>query len=189
MTLYSGPEDASAFEVITAYRKLLQSDEFDILFSCENAACCGQFLEAFYNLAPFANDPGWNNSSPITQGNPDTSYVLVAKSENEGKTMYVSLIVSQGWWSYPVYKLDIAEVQEFEGKISSVTGPGEDTADDAREPSGTPAAERAPRRPVRSCPAIPTSAYCSIRIGSSCRQRLRPFSMTGIQVVTIPTRS
>jgi len=153
MTLYSGPEDASAFEVITAYRKLLQSDEFDILFSCE------QFLEAFYNLAPFANDPGWNNSSPITQGNPDTSYVLVAKSENEGKTMYVSLIVSQGWWSYPVYKLDIAEVQEFEGKISSVTGPGEDTADDAREPSGTPAAERAPRRPVRFGVQLSSDSY------------------------------
>ena len=149
MTLYSGPEDASAFEVITAYRKLLQSDEFDILFSCEKAACGEGFLGAFYDLAPFANDPGWNNSSPITQGNPDASYVLVAKSESEAKTMYVSLIVSQGWWSYPVYKLDIVEVQEFEGKISSVTGPGGETGDAVREPADASTAERTARRPVR----------------------------------------
>ncbi len=159
MTLYSGPEDASAFEIITAYRKLLQSNEFDILFSCEKAACGEGFLGAFYDLAPFANDPGWNNSSPITQGNPDSSYVLVAKSENETKTMYASLIVSQGWWSYPVYKLDIVEVQEFEGKISSVTGPGEDTADELREPADTSTAERAPRRPVRFGVQLSSDSY------------------------------
>ena len=39
MTLYSGPEDASAFEVIAAYRKLLQSNKFEILFSCEKSDC------------------------------------------------------------------------------------------------------------------------------------------------------
>ena len=45
--------------------------------------------------------------------------MLVAKSENEGKTLYVIIIVSQGWWSYQVYKLDVVEVQEFEGKMTS----------------------------------------------------------------------
>jgi len=159
MTLYSGPEDASAFEVLTAYRKLLQSNEFEILFSCEESACGGQFLGAFYDLAPFANDPGWNNSSPITQGNPDASYVLVAKSENEAKTMYVSLIVSQGWWSYPVYKLDIVEVQELEGKISSVTGPGEETADELREPADAATAPPVARRPVRFGVQLSSDSY------------------------------
>ena len=159
MTLYSGPEDASSFEVITAYRKLLQSNQFEILFSCETSDCGGQFLKAFYNLAPFANDPGWNNSSPITQGNPDASYVLVAKSESEGKTMYASLMVSQGWWSYPVYKLDIVEVQEFEGKISSVTGPGGETADDVREPVEPSPAGKAARRPVRFGVQLSSDSY------------------------------
>jgi len=160
MTLYSGPEDASAFEVITVYRKLLQSNKFEILFSCEKSACGGEgFLGAFYDLAPFANDPGWNNSSPITQGNPDASYVLVAKSESEGKTMYVSLIVSQGWWSYPVYKLDVVEVQQFGGKISSVTGPGGDTGDDAREPADASTAERTARRPVRFGLQLSSDSY------------------------------
>jgi len=146
MTLYGGPEDASSFEVITAYRNLLQSKQFEVLFSCEESACGEQFLGAFYGLAPFANNPGWKNSAPITKGNPDASHVLVAKSESEGKTTYVSLIVSQGWWSYPVYKLDIVEVQEFEGKISSVTGPGEETGDVGRAPSEARAAAPRPLR-------------------------------------------
>ena len=159
MTLYSGPEDASAFEVIAAYRKLLQSTKFEILFSCEKSACGEGFLGAFYDLAPFANDPGWNNSSPITQGNPDASYVLVAKSENEGKTMYVSIIVSQGWWSYPVYKLDVVEVQQFEGKISIVTGPGGDTGDDVRVPADASTSERTARRPVRFGVQLSSDSY------------------------------
>lgn len=162
MTLYSGPEDASSFEVITAYRKLLQSSQFEILFSCEKSACGGEFLGAFYDLTPFASDPGWNNSAPITQGNADASYVLVAKSESEEKTMYVSIIVSQGWWSYPVYKLDVVEVQEFEGKISSVAGPGEVPEDSAREPSVTSTAGRAPRRPVRFGVQLSSDSYLGL---------------------------
>jgi len=159
MTLYSGPEDASSFEVITAYRKLLQSNQFEILFSCETSDCGGQFLGAFYELAPFANDPGWNNSSPITQGNPDSSYVLVAKSESEENTIYMSIIVSQGWWSYPVYKLDIVEVQEFEGKISSVTGPGGETGDDVREQADASTTERTARRPLRFGVQLSSDSY------------------------------
>ena len=52
----------------------------EIVFSCEKSACGEGFLKAFYGLAPFANDPGWDNSAPITNGNPDFSYVLVARS-------------------------------------------------------------------------------------------------------------
>jgi hypothetical protein len=156
MTLYSGPEEASAFEVFSAYRKLLQSKQFEILFSCEKSTCGGQFLGAFYDLAPFANDPGWNNSAPITQGNPDASFVLAAKSESEEKTTYVSLIVSQGWWSYPAYKLDVVEVQEFEGKISSLAGPGEETGDVGQAPGQ---AREAVRRPIRFGVQLASDSY------------------------------
>jgi hypothetical protein len=156
MTLYSGPEDASSFEVITAYRNMLRSNQFEILFSCEKSACGDEFLGAFYELAPFANDPGWNNSAPITQGNPDVSYVLVGKSESKDKTTYVNIIVSQGWWSYPVYKLDIVEVQEFEGKISSVTGSDEGAGDAGQAPSE---ARKAARRPLRFGVQMSSDAY------------------------------
>jgi hypothetical protein len=146
MTLYGGPDGASSFEIFRAYETMLRSSQFEVLFSCETSECGQGFLGAYYGLAPFANDPGWNNSAPITQGNGDASYVLVAQSESEEETKYVSIIVSQGWWSYPVYKLDVVEVQEHEGRISSVTGPGEETEDAGCPPSGP---GQAIRRPVR----------------------------------------
>jgi len=133
MTLYRGPDNASSFEVVSAYRKLLKEKGFEILFSCEKAECGEKYLGAFYGLAPFANDPGWNNSAPITQGNGEFSYVLVARSGSGSPTTYVSLIVSQGWWTYPAYKLDVVEVQDQAGGITSVVGPGEEPAESPSE--------------------------------------------------------
>ncbi|MBN1836796.1 MAG: hypothetical protein JW820_13155 [Spirochaetales bacterium] len=66
MTLYGGPESASSFEIFSAYRQLLESKGFEVLVACEQPACGEKFLGALYGLAPFANDPGWNHSAPIT---------------------------------------------------------------------------------------------------------------------------
>lgn len=146
MTLYRGPDNASSFEVVSAYRKLLQAKGFEVLFSCEKSACGEKYLAAFYGLAPFANDPGWNNSAPITQGNGEFSYVLVARSGSGSNLTYVSLIVSQGWWTYPVYKLDVVEVQEQAGGITSEVGPGKEPG---TGPSGERTAGPLERRPVQ----------------------------------------
>ena len=122
MTLYAGPENASSFEIENAYRELLRSKGFEILFSCSKSECGEKFTGAFYGLAPFASDYGFNNSAPVTQGNPAFSYVLVARSGAGDSQVYVSLIVSQGWFKYPVYKLDVIETGARAGKISSVAG-------------------------------------------------------------------
>lgn len=149
MTLYRGPDDASSFEIISAYRKLLQSKQYEILYACEKSACGENFLGAYYDLAAFANNPGWNNSAPITNGSPDFSYVLVAKSDRGGKLTYVSIIVSQGWWRYPVYKLDVVEVKEYEGKISSSARPGSETGSTDKAPSDPSVSPQVVRKKVR----------------------------------------
>jgi hypothetical protein len=133
MTLYRGPESSSSFEILSAYRQLLQSRGFEVLFSCGKSECGTKFLGAFYDLAPFANDPGWDYSAPITQGNSDASYVLVAWSGSGEPETYVSLIVSQGWHRYPVYKLDVIETSGQAGRISSRTGgtEGEEASESA----------------------------------------------------------
>jgi len=141
MTLYRGPESSSSFEIVDAYRQLLRSAGFEVLLECGKAECGGKFLGAFYGLAPFANDPGWNHSAPITQGNPEASYVLVA--ENGETETYVSLIVSQGWHRYPVYKLDVVETRGQTGGISSRTGAGKEAEDEA---SGFGSSGKAARR-------------------------------------------
>jgi len=58
MTPYGGPESASSFEIFSAYRNLLGAKGFEVLFACGKSACGEKLLGAFYDLAPFANDPG-----------------------------------------------------------------------------------------------------------------------------------
>ncbi|OHD20036.1 MAG: hypothetical protein A2064_02110 [Spirochaetes bacterium GWB1_66_5] len=142
MTLYRGPESSSSFEIVDAYRQLLQSRGFEVLFECGKSECGEKFLGAFYGLAPFANDPGWDYSAPITQGNSDASYVLVARSGSGEPETYVSLIVSQGWHRYPVYKLDVVEAHGQAGGISSQTVAGKEGEDEASEPAGSGKAAR-----------------------------------------------
>lgn len=161
MTLYSGPENASSFEVATAYRKLLQTKGFDVLFSCEKSGCGEPFLGAFYGLAPFANDPGWNHSAPITQGSGEFSYVLVAKSTGGGAVTYVSLIVSQGWWKYPAYKLDVVEIQDTTGEITSVLGPGQEAG--GQGPGGREAGP-VERRPVQFGVQVASDGYFGLML-------------------------
>lgn len=137
------PENASSFEIFSAYRQLLRSEGFEVLLEGGKAECGEKFLGAFYDLAPFANDPGWNHSAPITQGNPEASYVLVAGSGSGEPATYVSLIVSQGWHQYPVYKLDVVETRGQTGGISSRTGAGKEAEDEA---SGSASSGKAARR-------------------------------------------
>lgn len=148
MTLYGGPENSSAFEIYTAYRNLLESRGYRILFDCSKGECGEKFPGAFYDLAPFANDYGWNNSAPVTQGSPEFYYVLVARSESAGRETYVTLVVSQGWWKYPAYKLDVVETGSRAGAIESVTGPDGETGvrTGSASAAGTRVAERGPAR-------------------------------------------
>jgi hypothetical protein len=123
-----------------------------------------KFLGAFYGLAPFANDPGWDYSAPITQGNSDASYVLVARSGSGEPATYVSLIVSQGWHRYPVYKLDVVETRGQTGGIFSRTGAGKEAED---EPPKIGSGPRAGRRSSGSrWPAIHPWVCCCVRTGS-----------------------
>lgn len=96
MTLYNGPEDASTYEIFQAYRELLLSKDFEILFSCSKGECGEKFLGAYYDLAPFAYDFGYNSSAPIAHGNKDVSHIIVGKKLGGETTTYVSLIVTQG---------------------------------------------------------------------------------------------
>ena len=128
MTLYKGPENASSFEIFRAYQNLLESKGFSILLECEKSQCGEKFLGPIYDLAPFASNYGWNNSAPITNSNTDFSYILTAKRIEGERETYVSLIVSQGWWSYPAYKLDVIDVAKDIKEIISITHPGEESA-------------------------------------------------------------
>ena len=161
MTLYRAPDDASSFEVFTAYRELLVSKQYDILFICAKNECGTKFLSAIYKLAPFASDYGWNNSAPITNGTQDFSYALTAKKEKDGNTTYVNLIVSQGWQNYPVYKLDIIEVQQRLGNISSIL-PNNEIATDVKVSQDKSMTQDAVQKPFRVGFQMASDSYFGI---------------------------
>jgi hypothetical protein len=173
LTTYRAP-DASSLEIFRTYRSLLESKGFEILFACEKGECGEKFLGRFYDLAPFANDYGWNNSAPITQGNTDFSYVLVARAVAGPRTSYVSLIVSQGWWAYPVYKLDVLEVLDRKGTISS-EGSARNTAGDAPSPAPAPALA-----PAAAAPAAPAA----VRRGTGYGLQIYSDSVLGLALRT-----
>jgi hypothetical protein len=143
MTLYAASDETSSFEIYKAYLDLLKSRNFEILFNCEKIDCRGDVFEhnptfIFYNLAPFATDPGLNHSYPITQGNPEYTYILTAKGDADHNVTYVSLIAAQGYRKNPYYKLDVVEIEKSTREIVSIKESGPDKKSDRKKISEVP---------------------------------------------------
>ena len=113
--LYTAPKNG-LFEIFSVYKKLLKDKGFEIVFACEKNACgAWNFHKAWYDLNPFENNSGWNNSSPITQGS--GNYYIAAKKKIAGNDTYVSILTNSGWWNHPVYRVDVAQVSLLDTKV------------------------------------------------------------------------
>ncbi|MCK5582643.1 MAG: OmpA family protein, partial [Elusimicrobiales bacterium] len=89
---------------------------FEIVFACEKNACgAWNFHKAWYDLNPFENNSGWNNSSPITQGS--GNYYIAAKKKIAGNDTYVSILTNSGWWNHPIYRVDVAQISSLDTKV------------------------------------------------------------------------
>lgn len=105
--LYTAP-GKSSFQIFSVYRDLLKEKGYEIVFSCEGAACGDSFSGAWYDLNPFESNYGWNNSYAITAGSAASQFYLAARKKNAGGEVYVSVYTNTGRWSYPVYRVDVA---------------------------------------------------------------------------------
>lgn len=101
-------EGKTPFAVFSVYKKFFAENGYETVYSCEGKACGLGFKDAWYGLNPFANDYGWNNSAPITKGAPENQFYISAKKANPAGNVFIAVYVNSGWWSYPVYKLDVA---------------------------------------------------------------------------------
>lgn len=119
MSEYTGPENTSALEIYNAYKTMFETMGYEILYSCKGA-CGSDFAGAWYHLNGFASDRNYSRSIPIINGNDSYEHYLAAV--NPDKTLYVAVFVAQGWWDYPVYKLDVIEVKKSNGGIISTGG-------------------------------------------------------------------
>lgn len=131
--IYKAPKK-SVFEIFSAYRKFFADNGYKIVFSCEAGACGDKFKNAWYDLNPFEKNPNWDNSAPLTSGDPAKQFYLAAVKKAAGGDTYVSVYGNSGWWQFPVYRVEaarpaplgsgvvpaskIAEVMKNEGRMS-----------------------------------------------------------------------
>lgn len=98
----------TTFQIMAVYKKFFKENGYETLFSCEAKACGEKFRGAWYDLNPFQSDPGWDNSAPIKNGAWENQFYTAAVKKAAAGNTYVSVYANSGWWSYPVYKVDVA---------------------------------------------------------------------------------
>lgn len=105
MTSYQYKGDNSAFGIIHNYTDFLKNNGFEILLSCKGSECGGDIANYYVKLN-LGNDTPDNLHA--WQSRYFKNYLSAKKKENE-KTIYVCIYIAQGWWSYPVYRIDVVE--------------------------------------------------------------------------------
>lgn len=115
MTAYQYRGDNNAFGIIYNYTELLEENGFEILYSCKGGECGGniskhylplnKFESADNSLGPAFWDPGYFRN------------YLSAKKQEKDKTVYVCIFIAQGWWSFPVYRVDVVESKPKKTKM------------------------------------------------------------------------
>ena len=108
MTAYKYNGDNSAFGIIHNYTDFLKKNGFEIILSCKDAEC-GNIAKYYTRLNKIETTD--DNNVHAWQSRYFKNYLSAKKHEN-GKTIYACIYIAQGWWSYPVYRVDVIEEQK-----------------------------------------------------------------------------
>lgn len=106
MTAYQYKGDNSAFGIIHNYTDFLKNNGFEILLSCNGSECGGNIAKYYTKLNKIETTD--DNNVHAWQSRYFRNYLSAKKIENE-KTIYICVYIAQGWWSFPVYRIDVIE--------------------------------------------------------------------------------
>ena len=109
MTAYQYKGNNSAFGIIHNYTDFLKKNGFEILLSCKGSEC-GENIAKYYTKLNKIETTDDNNVH-AWQSRYFKNYLSAKKQENE-KTIYVCIYIAQGWWGFPVYRIDVVEEKE-----------------------------------------------------------------------------
>ncbi|PLX18854.1 MAG: hypothetical protein C0601_03525 [Candidatus Muiribacterium halophilum] len=104
-------KDSDPEELYMELTSLLLQNKFDILLYKTRIYCGNDFPAKCYKSNPFLEDYAYNNSAPFVQGDPENQFFVLASQKNKNKKTYVFVYINQGWWTYPILKLDILETK------------------------------------------------------------------------------
>lgn len=115
MTAYRYRGDNSAFGIIHNYTEFLEDKGFEILYSCKSGECGGNLSKHYLPLNNLETSD--NSVGPAFW---DAGYFrnyLSAKKQGKDKTVYVCIFIAQGWWNFPVYRIDVVESKPKKTKM------------------------------------------------------------------------
>lgn len=110
MTAYKYNGNNSAFGITHNYTSFLKDKGFEILYSCKSGECGGNISKHYLPLNNLETSD--NSVGPAFW---DASYFrnyLSAKKQEKGNTIYVCIFIAQGYWGFPVYRIDVIETEE-----------------------------------------------------------------------------
>ncbi|MDA3953635.1 MAG: OmpA family protein [Bacteroidales bacterium] len=115
-TTYKYRGENNAFGIIYNYTEFLKEKGFEILLSCKGGEC-GSGMAAFYtglNKFEFGDD-----NIVHAFGSRNFKNYLSAKKHVDEMDVYVCVYIAQGWWSYPVLRVDVIESKPQKTKMIS----------------------------------------------------------------------
>lgn len=117
-SLYKGTSENTTFELFSAYLEYLKANNFQILFKCEKSCGISGLPRKMYGLNPLKSDPNYSNSASLTSGaREDLTYYIVAKQKSKNGDIYAAVFITQGWWNYPNYRVDVAKEKPLQTTV------------------------------------------------------------------------
>jgi len=104
----------TAHEVYSSYMEAFKNKGFEILFKCKKRDCGRNWENTTYFLNELNINPNGDLGGGLKYGKEDNQRFITARLKQDGKSIYATLYVTQGWWKFPAYQLDVIEVAEME---------------------------------------------------------------------------
>ena len=110
LTAYKYKGENSCFGISKTYIDFLNKNGYKIIFSCNNENSGKNIAEKYSKLNKLETKD--NSLEPAFSYQDYFRNYISAKKQEGDKTTYICIFIAQGWWDFPVYRIDVIEKQE-----------------------------------------------------------------------------
>ena len=107
--LYQGPKESQVGQIFKTYELELKKMGFDIVFKCQGNSCQDYTSRDLFAQTLYKGTEQTNLKLPVNAGLKHTQHFLSAEKERGSVNTYLTLMVKEGWWDSPAFRIDIAE--------------------------------------------------------------------------------
>ncbi|MGI9542938.1 MAG: DUF4892 domain-containing protein [Cyclobacteriaceae bacterium] len=107
--LYKGPEASKVKQIFETYESKLEELGFTIVFKCQGNSCQDYTGRDLFAQTLYRDTSQPNLKLPVNSGLRHTQRFMSAEKVNASSRTYLTLMVKEGWWESPAFRLDIAE--------------------------------------------------------------------------------